>query len=106
LAKIIRPAAKRAGIKKHIGWHTFRHSFSTLLVDNGENVKVVQELMPHASVRCTLEIYSRARVMEKRRAHERIVQMIRQDQERSVPMPWCDWSLSEPRDQEAAAVSD
>ena len=49
LQKIIRPAALRAGITKKIGWHTFRHTFSTLLIANGENVKVVQELMRHAS---------------------------------------------------------
>ncbi len=49
LAKVIRPAAVRAGICKKLGWHTFRHSYSTLLVANGENVKVVQELMRHAS---------------------------------------------------------
>ena len=58
LAHVIRPAALRAGIGKRIGWHTFRHSFSSLLVANGENVKVVQELMRHANCRCTLEIYS------------------------------------------------
>jgi len=46
LAKVIRPAAKRAGIKKSIGWHTFRHTYSTMLIANSENVKVVQELMP------------------------------------------------------------
>jgi integrase len=44
LQKIIRPAALRAGIGKRIGWHTFRHTYSTLLISNGENVKVVQEL--------------------------------------------------------------
>src|SRR6202790_3507251 len=43
LLKIIQPAARRAGIKKRVGWHTFRHSYSSLLVANGENVKVVQE---------------------------------------------------------------
>lgn len=43
LAKIIRPAALRAAINKQIGWHIFRHTFSTLLVANGEKVKVVQE---------------------------------------------------------------
>jgi hypothetical protein len=47
--KIIQPAAQRAGIGKRIGWHTFRHSYSSLLVGIGENVKVVQELMRHAS---------------------------------------------------------
>ena len=54
LAHVIRPAALRAGIGKRIGWHTFRHSFSSLLVANGENVKVVQELMRHANCRCRL----------------------------------------------------
>ncbi len=76
LQKIIRPAALRAGISKRIGWHTFRHTFSTLLVANGENVKVVQELMRHASSRCTLEVYSQARIAAKRQAQQRIVQMI------------------------------
>jgi integrase len=94
LAKVIRPAATEAGIQKRIGWHTFRHSFSTLLVGNGENVKVVQELMRHASVRCTLEIYSQARAMEKRRAPERIVQMLRQDVEQGAAIPAVEAGLS------------
>ena len=76
LHKIIRPAALRAGITKKIGWHTFRHTFSTLLIANGENVKVVQELMRHASSRCTLEVYSQARIVAKRQAQQRVVQMI------------------------------
>jgi integrase len=76
LAKIIRPAARRAGIKKRIGWHTFRHTFSTLLVANAENVKVVQELMPHSNSRCTLDTYSQAQIAAKREAQQRIVQMI------------------------------
>jgi site-specific recombinase XerD len=76
LQKVIRPAAQRAGIIKRIGWHTFRHTFSTLLVANGENVKVVQELMRHASSRCTLEIYSQAHIQAKRQAQQRLVNMI------------------------------
>ena len=76
LSHVIRPAAARAGIRKHIGWHTFRHSFSTLLMANGENVKVVQELMRHANCRCTLEIYSQARTQAKREAQHRVVEMI------------------------------
>ncbi len=43
---------------------------------NGENVKVVQELMRHASSRVTLEVYSQARNTAKRQAQERVVQMI------------------------------
>ncbi len=76
LSRVIRPAAARAGIRKHIGWHTFRHSFSTLLMANGENLKVVQELMRHANCRCTLEIYSQARPQAKREAQHRVVEMI------------------------------
>jgi integrase len=76
LLKIIQPAALRAGIKKRVGWHTFRHSYSSLLVANGENVKVVQELMRHASSRFTLDVYSQARKREKRHAQQRVVQMI------------------------------
>src|SRR5271166_738338 len=43
----IQPLARRLGINKRIGWHTFRHTFSTLLKSNGEDVKVVQELLRH-----------------------------------------------------------
>src|SRR2546421_6190096 len=53
-----------------------RHSFSTILIANGENVKVVQELMRHARSRCTLEVYSQARIVAKRQAQQRVVQMI------------------------------
>jgi len=76
LAKVIQPAALRAGIRKRIGWHTFRHTYSTTLIANGENVKVVQELMRHANSRCTLDVYSQARVTAKRDAQQRIVEML------------------------------
>jgi integrase len=76
LSDVIRPAAARAGIRKHIGWHTFRHSFCTLLISNGENVKIVQELMRHANCRSTLEIYSQARNEAKRAAQHRLIEMI------------------------------
>jgi|SRR5882757_8370391 len=65
LQKIIRPAAD---IHKTIGWHTLRHTYSSLLIAQGENVKVVQELMRHATSRCTLEIYSQAQTGAKRSA--------------------------------------
>jgi integrase len=76
LTKIIQPAAVRAGIKKRIGWHTFRHTFSTTLIANGENVKVVQELMRHASIRFTLDVYTQARARAKREAQQRVVEMV------------------------------
>jgi site-specific recombinase XerD len=38
MSKHIRPAAMRAGIRKHVRWHVFRHSFAALLKGNGEDV--------------------------------------------------------------------
>jgi hypothetical protein len=45
----IRPAAVKVGITKRIGWQTFRHSYSTLLKASGADIKVMQELLRHAS---------------------------------------------------------
>jgi integrase len=64
----IRPAALRAGVTKHIGWHPFRHSVASLLGQNGENVKVVQELLRHATTRITMEVYQQAEQDAKRAA--------------------------------------
>ncbi|WP_229669100.1 tyrosine-type recombinase/integrase [Edaphobacter acidisoli] len=60
LTRSFRPAANRAKIAKHIGWHTFRRTFSTLLKANGEDIKTVQELLRHATVKMTLEVYAQA----------------------------------------------
>src|SRR5262249_16377832 len=57
LRRKIRAAAKSVGITKRIGFHTFRHTFSTLLKANGEDVKVVQELLRHANSRITMDTY-------------------------------------------------
>jgi hypothetical protein len=60
LRGIIRPVAERIGIKKWIGWHTFRHTYSTLLRSVGTEFKVMQELMRHSSLRSTIDIYTQA----------------------------------------------
>ena len=67
----IAPAAKRAGIAKHINWHVFRHTFSTLLAENDEDVKTVQSLMRHANSNITMNIYTHAVSSKKRRAQSR-----------------------------------
>jgi len=62
LQKAVKMAVDRAGITKRVSCHTFRHSFATHLLENGVNIRVVQELMGHADVKTT-EIYTH--VMEK-----------------------------------------
>jgi integrase len=54
----IQPSARKLGINKKISWHTFRHTFSTLLKGNGEDVKVVQELLRHSTAKMTLDTYT------------------------------------------------
>lgn len=60
MRKHILPTAKRLGITKSIGWQTFRRTFATLLKAHGEDVKVVQELLRHATTRMTLDVYAKA----------------------------------------------
>jgi integron integrase len=62
LQKAVKTAVDKVGITKRVSCHTFRHSFATHLLENGVNIRVVQELMGHADVKTT-EIYTH--VMEK-----------------------------------------
>ena len=62
------PAVTRAKVTKHVSYHTFRHTFGTLLNANGENAKVVQELLRHASMKVTTDIYMQAVSTQKREA--------------------------------------
>jgi len=79
MKRYIRPVAREAGINKNIGWHTFRHSFATLLKANGEDVKTVQELLRHATSRITLDVYTQAVNSTKRAAQSKVVKMMVSD---------------------------
>jgi integrase len=72
----IRPVAKANGIHKKIGWHTFRHSFGTLLKANGEDVKTVQELLRQANSKITLDVHTQAVNSNKRAAQSKVVKMM------------------------------
>ncbi len=60
LRKYIRPVAESLNIQKRIGWHTFRHTYSTLLRSVGAEFKVMQELMRHSTLRTTMDVYTQA----------------------------------------------
>ncbi|HIC92921.1 MAG TPA: integron integrase [Anaerolineae bacterium] len=52
--KAVKKAAKLAGINKRVTCHTFRHSFATHLLENGYDIRTVQELLGHKDVRTTM----------------------------------------------------
>src|SRR5689334_25130761 len=57
---------------KRIGWHMSRHTFGTILNANGENPKVIQELLRHANLKVTMDICVQAVSDEKRKAQARL----------------------------------
>jgi integrase len=59
-----------------IGWHTFRHSHSTLLHALGVDLKVQQELLRHADVRTTMNIYMQAVPGALREANSKVVRLL------------------------------
>jgi integrase len=87
LRKYVRPAAQKLGIQKHIGWHTFRHTYSTLLRSVGTELKVMQELLRHASLRSTVDIYTQAITPAKHAAQAAVLSLV-------FPIETSQWGLA------------
>jgi len=65
-----------AGKYGSLGWHTFRHTYRSWLDETGAPMKVQQELMRHASIQTTMNVYGQAMSSSKREANSKVVEMV------------------------------
>jgi len=68
-------AGKTAGIES-LGWHAFRHTYSTLLNEYGTDAKVQQELLRHADIGTAMNIYTTAVPERLRKANRKVVRLL------------------------------
>jgi integrase len=76
MRKHVHPVAKELGIQKKIGWHTFRHSYSTILRSMGTDIKVQQDLLRHSSARMTLDTYTQSITAGKVLAQQAVMDLL------------------------------
>ncbi|MGA3128202.1 MAG: tyrosine-type recombinase/integrase [Candidatus Korobacteraceae bacterium] len=72
----LKAAAEAAGLGRDVGWHTFRHSYRSWLDESGALMKVQQELIRHASIQTTMNVYGQAMSSSKRKANSKVVTMV------------------------------
>lgn len=76
LPVIERVSGLKSSKQAPIGWHTLRRSLATLLISNGENVKVTQSQLRHTTPKITLELYAQAVTADQQKAHRKVVKMV------------------------------
>ena len=87
----IRPAAIKVGIQlesgQRFGFHNFRHSLATFLINKGKDVKTIQGLLRHAKASTTLDLYSQSMDESKLAAQRDIALAITSNQAQA------DWGI-------------
>ena len=73
--RLLKPIGIKLGLGP-IGWHTFRHTYRSWLDETGAPMKVQQELMRHASIQTTMNVYGQAMPESKRAANGKVVTMV------------------------------
>lgn len=73
--QILKPKGEEIGIFD-LGWHTFRHTYRSLLDETGAPIGVQQKLMRHSNVATTMNVYGHASLGAKRQANSKVVQMV------------------------------
>ena len=72
----IQDAGVKAELTFPVGWHTFRYTHRSLLDETGAPMTVQQQLMRHASIQTTMNVYGQAMPEGKRQANSKVVEMV------------------------------
>jgi len=77
----LKPAGRKIGLQVNgqpvnLGWHTFRHTYRSLLDATGAPIGVQQKLMRHAQVSTTMDVYGNALMESKREANSKVVHLL------------------------------
>jgi integrase len=82
--QVLKPKGEEIGVAG-LGWHTFRHTYRSLLDETGAPIGVQQKLMRHSNVATTMNVYGNSTLKAKQQANSKVVQMvIRQEQPKAV----------------------
>jgi integrase len=73
--QILMPKGEQIGIPG-LGWHTFRHTYRSLLDETGAPMGVQQKLMRHANVSTTMNVYGSSSLRAKQQANSKVVEMV------------------------------
>jgi len=75
LTDYLKPAAKKQGIAG-LGWHTFRHSYKAWMAQANTNPATMKDLMRHAAISTTMDVYGRTLTEEMRRSNDKVASLL------------------------------